>query len=580
MDNEKEAQRQTGIRKYLGVTIGPVRVTVIVAVSFSILLTLFLIFSKGKMAPYSFGAAACLLGGLWVVLRRATGARNRFERLVFAFAVAILLVTVFHQNHWDRTLGLYQNTRIRAWNMYHYYIGSKYFNELGYDQLYIQTVIADRENKNQRLTKVKTIRDLNDYRKKKLKHLVPEKRSDKWTDKRWTEFKGDLAVFFPRAGKKTWKSILRDRGYNPTPFWNTVGNAVSRSLDITKNNQLLFATSIDLALYAVMIGCIIWAFGIEAALLLFLAFLLMPFNVSRIIGGYIQYDWMAAIVAGICFVKKKRPVGAAIFLGFATMARVFPLIITMGLFAPGALKFIKSRKIEKFYLVFAAVFVVVIIVGIIIGSFSAYGFGGWMKWKSNISVHNHEMTFGEGRIGLKHIFVHKLGEKLKWEGEDGRKGIFKKQKNIYYGAAFIYFLLFCLTIYFTRNNLNALLAAMILIYILLVPSHYYWSILALFVLWDKGKSAYGELPGLKTLTTLSLGLSDEKAPWTPALIPSLTAFFVPAGWYLYALKKPVPLAQYIRFDYLLGFSLLALMLSVIAAHFIKRGFDSVKGEEE
>lgn len=504
------------------------------AVLFSIAVVV-LWFFMGKLAEYKFCATVCVFIAIWIVPRRLIGARNRTERAVFAVSLALLFLTVIYQNHWEPTKRMYSDTKIRTWNMFHYYIGSKYFDELHYHDLYLQTILADREDTN-RLKSVKRVRDLTDYRTKSLTYVLPNERNERWTDKRWVEFKKDLRVFLPKASKRTWGRILRDRGYNPTPFWNTIGSTISHGIDIRQEGKLLFATSIDFILYAIMIGFLIWAFGIEAAMLSFLAFILLPFSVGRVVAGYIQYDWLTGIVAGICLIKKRRPIGAAIALGFSSMARVFPLILAAGLGAPALRKLISTRKIDKFYIKFAAAFLIVIAIGIVIGSVSSWGFSGWLKWKENISLHNYEMTFGEGRIGLKHIFIHKLGEKRHWENPDERKQVLPTQIHYYYVAAALFLILFFPTIWF-KDDVNAVITAMIMMYILLVPSHYYWSIMMLLPLWVTSK--------------------DE--PWKPALIPSLTAFLVPAGFFIHALGQNDPLAKYIRFDWLLGFCFLLLM---------------------
>jgi hypothetical protein len=80
-----------------------------------------------------------------------------------------------------------------------------------------------------------------------------------------------------------------------------------------------------------------------------------------------------------------------------------------------------------------------------------------------------------------------------------------------------------------------------LVYVLFVPSHYYWSMLAFLPLWRTRAETEG-----------------DDTPWSPALLPALTAFVVPAGWYLYARSEPFQYAQYLRFDWLLGACWLAL----------------------
>jgi hypothetical protein len=504
--------------------------------AFALAAVVFLLF-RSKFQAYTFNMVACFLACGYLVMRRFIDDRTRFERAAFSLAFAILFVGVLFNNHHGQTDRLFNKLQIRTWNIYHYYLGSKYFNELGYKDLYTQTHLADREDTN-RLKKTRHVRDLDDYRIKPIQQVLPSQKNPEWTDQRWKEFKADLRALLPKTSRNVWANMVRDRGYNPTPFWNTIGSALSYNYDITERAGMLSLTYIDLACYLVMFAAVVWAFGLEAAMLVLLAFALLPFNLHRVIAGYIQYDWMAAIVLGLCLIKKRSAIGSSVAFGYAVMAKMFPLFLVVGFAAPGIRKLVRNRKIDRFHLIFASVLLLFCIVGVFIGSIGDRGFHSWVEWKKNIGLHNYEMTFGEGRVGLKHIFTHPLGSDS-MGNEHTRKKTLPKQMSYYVASSILLLALFLLAMAY-RDDLNAVLLSMVLVFIFLVPSHYYWSILALLPLWNRNET-------------------EPDAPYRPALLPSLLAFVAPAGWYQYARVQNHQLAQYLRFDWILAIGFLILM---------------------
>lgn len=505
-------------------------------------LSYLLLKSHHRLISLNYCFYACGAAALYLAVRTFIRPRNLLERGAFTLALAVLVLGVLHQVTAVPLARMYDRGAIRAWNMYHYYLGSKYFAEVGYTELYPQTIVADREMKN-RLRNVMRLRDMTDYEVRSVEALVPDEPLPAFTPERWEQFKQDLAVFIPMASPRIWQQIVLDRGYNPTPFWNSVGHVFSNAFDIRRRSQLLRATSIDLVLYALMFLGVCWAFGVEPALLVLFCFALLPFNLPRLIGGYIQYDWITAITLGVCFLRKRWPIAAAVSLGYGTMARVFPLILAGGLAFPALRQLLRERRLDKFYWKFAIAFFLFCVAGLGIGSLSNKGFGAWLEWKEKIATHNWEMTFGEGRVGLKHLFTHRLGDNDFEKGTAPRKSVYRRQQGWYYAAAALYLALFLAAVW-RRSRLNSALLSSAVFFILLVPSHYYWSILALLPLWR----------------------TDRDGPWQPALVPSLTAFLVPAGWYLNAQSQSHQYAQYIRFDELLACCYLVLFIYLLAVN--------------
>lgn len=494
---------------------------------------------------FGFNAAVCLTAAVYM-LARAWLARGvppdvdtRLARGIRAAGLGLLVVAALMVNYERPTERLIERDSIRTWNIYHYYMGSKYFDELGYHDLYIQTILADREDHN-RLDEVRKIRDLTDYEIKRVGEIEPVAGPNAFSEARWSAFKRDLAEF-TRRNRKAWRRMLVDRGYNPTPFWNTIGNRLSESVDIRKREGRLWLTGLDPICYALMFGLTVWAFGLEAALLLILCFALLPFNLSRIVGGYIQYDWMAAIVAGVCLLRKQKPIAASIAFGFAILSRVFPLLLLGGLAYTAGESLWRKREISPLHKRGLVTLVVVGVIGLFIGTLSGRGMDAWREWQANISLHNHAMTYGSGRVGLKHFFTQKLGEYEELERIAERMERLDEQFVYYVLAALVMGLLLALALRVTRGDNERVLLSMVAVFILLVPSHYYWSILALLVLWR----------------------GDEEDPWWVAPSAGALAFVSTAEWYRYAETTDTHLAHYLHLDLILALGFTALTAALV-----------------
>jgi len=715
------------------------------------------------------------LGGLYIVVCYLLRPRNWTERLILSLGLIVLLVGSFYHTNKRNIEKTFERRQVLYWNMFHYYLGSKYFDELGYDMLYRQALAADRETDN-RLNAVRKIRALEDLEKryivfqedlellirdmeplieqrrqiaKKLEKLPAsleqavtiyqrhplvlqllgyarlniygepaggetappvdltalgrehlekvkqqvlldvtnaekqrdrqlaqelttvyqghanrlhrrsreelielaqklagysaekrrewfEKRlhvpaSDKFivilkrdpqnspfSEQRWESFKKDLNRFLQMpvevcmgdteerrpcqarasaacrkeqqsAGvfeqcvktqtesclsrlaqdcevghRQTLENMLRDRGYNPTPFWNSVGSFVSNHLDIHRADDRLWLALFDLIFYVLILAAMIWAFGPETAMLVFILFAVMPNNNNRLVGGFLQYDWFAALIFGFCFFKKKMPILSALFFSFAVLSRVFPLIMVAGLALPVLRRLIRTGKIEKFFWKFGITLALAGVLGVAVGSFSAHGFAAWKEWREDIKVHNETHVTGGKRIGLKHIFTHEFGEAIKKRVDDvsHRRRTFDKQKDWYTTAAVVMLLVFLVALWFC-TPFNAMLLSMMPVFILLVASRYYWSILALLALWQ---------------------VRDDEQPWRIAFWAPLIAYGIVAEWFHKALSVGFDYAHYIYYNKLIAAGLLTLCLILIIVgireKWLSRGKDIEMTEEK
>ena len=199
------------------------------------------------------------------------------------YLAAIVLWVIFSSSLWTihgwKAKQFLTGTDFRIWSVYHYYLGSKYFDELGYHDLYTQTLAADKESSRQ-LRNVNVIRNLHTLEKEPVEHIVI-KRNSRFSDKRWDDFKRDVDYFTGLKSGRFYEEVLCDRGYNPTPFWTFFGSFLTNTLDIRNSWHRMCLLSLDLILALLTAGICIWSFGASPTAVVFLIFILLPFNDKR-----------------------------------------------------------------------------------------------------------------------------------------------------------------------------------------------------------------------------------------------------------------------------------------------------------
>ncbi len=206
-----------------------------------------------------------------------------------------------------------------------YYINSKYFDELGYHRLYEAMLVADREGPG-RFGTVRRYRDLVGYYDifpaNKAYERADEVRG--WfSDARWAAFKHDVDWITSQAPeKKRWDYFFIDHGYNPPPTWTLVGGTLAELCPV---ESIKVITSIDIVLIGLVFVAIGWAFG-GWALLLCLVWFTCTFSGRWPILGQslLRFDWVSALVIGVCMLKRGLHGWAGGLLTYATLNRVFP----------------------------------------------------------------------------------------------------------------------------------------------------------------------------------------------------------------------------------------------------------------
>jgi hypothetical protein len=249
------------------------------------------------------------------------------------------------------------------WDQYHYYMGAKYFRELGYDGLYRCSLIAqdeigtisydDAEHIGAGRRQVDMSREVRSP-DKKIRNLGrdnllvpvteflehPEDCKRWFSPARWEAYKADVAFFRIVSDRKTWDDMQQDHGYNPPPVWTVAGRALASAAPAGKVfdlpiihhvNWLQCLAMLDVLYTAAMFVALWWAFGWRVfAVGAILWGTQSAASAYWTMGAFLRQDWLFWLVLSACLVKKRWFALAGASMVYAALLRVFPVLAVIG----------------------------------------------------------------------------------------------------------------------------------------------------------------------------------------------------------------------------------------------------------
>ena len=380
---------------------------------------------------------------------------------------------------------------LHYWEMFHYYMGSKYFKELGYSELYNATVVVDAED-NSYLTDKDWIMDLRTY------HLIPRvKVLEKagyykalFTSGRWKEFQYDVNFFKKTCFRDRFAAMLRDHGYNPSPLWNANGYILSNAVSVDK---ILFLGLLDTFLLIIMFSVIGFIFGLEIMLIALIFFSTDFISSFYWIGGsFLRYDWLVSLVMGLCMINKKRYKTAGVLLSYATMVRIFPILFMIGIGIKAISNFIATKKIPRKYINLFLAFILATVIFFAYSCLLGKGIESWKTFIHRIKVHNQ--TLLTNNVGYKMVFLYdptwlnfktfvsvyeKRGENPYILLSDVKRVEFDKRKPEFLLLAAMSLFLFFLLVK-NKDDTEVFAWSGFLIFMALAPTCYYYSFMMMF----------------------------------------------------------------------------------------------------
>ncbi len=340
------------------------------------------------------------LGGKRPTLDPLTTKRANLA-LTIALVVAALASSV-NYFYAERNNGVW----LHRWDAFHTMMGAKYFDELGYFDLYSCSYAIDQAGPRH----FKGVKEIRDLRTRKMvaadRLLAGNDCAQRFTPARLEQFRHDLDQFGKFSNPGMWKDLFKDKGFNGTPFYlwvtKTLSSQVSSQVDLESIRRLAYIDVVLMLLGFLAVGR---AFGVRTAAIVAIYFCVdFPNRFEHMGGSILRFDYIAALLVGFSAIKLGRWGLAGGMFAWATMVRVFPAIFVAGLALKLALDWRETKQWLPEHIRFAvwfgsacAVMTLISLVGV------EGGFANYQTWAEDMRVHTQ--TSAAYRIGFRHMFM-------------------------------------------------------------------------------------------------------------------------------------------------------------------------------
>jgi hypothetical protein len=291
---------------------------------------------------------------LWLKLEKRAGFVERNSIKILILLAPLALITHMSFLRFDRELPQ------SGWDFFHYFMGPKYFSELGYTDLYRAQTVADYEDDRGTYHPKVWVRDLKDYSLTVKASIIAEREEvvALFSPERWQEFKSDASAFrqydFKNRQVPRW---TQDHGYNGSPLTTVINRGLIRILPLSVPNFVWIVSWFDLLLVgaaALLTGRVL---GARWALFSIIFFSLNPLNNYATIGiSFLRYIYYVSLALGVVALLRNRNVTSGVLFAIATHLRLFPVLLPLALFAghllsPERRSLLRARR--SFYFSFA-----------------------------------------------------------------------------------------------------------------------------------------------------------------------------------------------------------------------------------
>lgn len=219
---------------------------------------------------------------------------------------------------------------LHRWELFHYYVGSKYHAELGYENLYRCAVVADAEQ-GIPAEPGRKVRALASDEIVSVAELLqhPELCTGRFSAERWRAFSADIR-FFRRGLGRSWHAAQLDHGYNPPPLWTATWGRLCQVVPLSVRH-LQWLAALDLLFMLGVIAALAWGFGSRTALLGVVFWGTQAASeLGWTGGGLARQDWLFLCVLGLACLRRGHAAWAGAALVSAGCLRLFPLLLLLG----------------------------------------------------------------------------------------------------------------------------------------------------------------------------------------------------------------------------------------------------------
>jgi hypothetical protein len=239
-------------------------------------------------------------------------------------------------------------TPLHYWDMFHYFMGSKYFEENGYFDLYRCGAKAEREAGNDAEIDKTPIRDLetNDQYTGDWTRTEAGKCRAHFSDARWSSFRADIQTFHGIFQGYKLPDAFSDHGFNATPSNAAWLRMWTHNLTASRSH-LIALTMIDSVALILSVAAIYWGFGPLAATVTAVALGVGSFWSFHWVGGTLgRHVWLAWCTFGFALLAKRRFFGGGAALAVAGLLRLFPLGFLGGAIVWAIVKSVRERRLD------------------------------------------------------------------------------------------------------------------------------------------------------------------------------------------------------------------------------------------
>ncbi len=452
-----------------------------------------------RWAPALAAIGAAVWAGGWLVERRVGRRLGLVTGLLLAFAFVGSGLSVAKEAH--RTLS--RGHHWRAWNVYHYYLGSKYFGELGYSQLYAATLAADDlvapglPEKARTLQHVRRTRDMHTYRLVSRAQAVAALDPD-IDEALLRSLHADLRGILAPLSDEMWENVVGDLGYNPAPAWPVVGKPLALALD-TRGTDRWILTNLDVPLFVASLLSVWWAWGPRMAAGMALFVCTVGFNRARLLGGFLAYDWLASLLIGMALWRKGWSASGGAVLSWGAMTRVFPGFLVFPGLVLVAHRLWTRRTLRTPTVRFVTAFTVACAVWFALSHTTGRGLHTWPEWVDAIRVHSTLHPYdGRARLGLPRLAAHEPMADHPWHAHprtvelEAARALHRRARPWQLGGVLLVVLAAI-----RRHPFQRALWMLALVWVAVTTSRYYgssWALLMALGLPDEGDAGHEQSP--------------------------------------------------------------------------------------
>ena len=353
-------------------------------------------------------AAAIVL----MLMMRSPAPRRRLDAaLIVLGLVATLAYSNFGAYHYPDSVHVH--------DVFHYFVGAKYFDELKYTDLYACASVAEADAGFRQRVLARAQRDLRTNSIVSGEHVLDAAAHcrEKFSPARWESFAEDVAYFANRSGIPGWHKILKDHGFNASPVWVALGSSIAsrlpaRSWSIGEGDSIVtgLIAPLDPLLLLIAAIAVAWALGWRTACVGLVLFGCNPLSQYQWVGGgFLRQPWLVALIIGLCLLYKERWFTAGVLLACSALLQVFPSITLLAPLLAVTIAAAKRRLPERADITILGGAIVAAAVIIPLSSAACETAGVWKLFLDNSL--KHAGTASANLIGLPTVLSFRFANR-------------------------------------------------------------------------------------------------------------------------------------------------------------------------